>query len=328
MNVNILLTMLILFVLLYSNTRSDSLETVAKSGKWVVVSVKGRNGKNKKTDMKLMEKNINKINEILDYDNGYGKKRRGEKQNDSLLFIAPISGTTYEYRTKDSGIFRFKGDELSFFIKRASKHRHQTREEVQHFKKYGKLPESWATVSVDSAKNIVTTFLQETLKVDDFELFDSLNVRHISYGYLFSYSVRLGDFCGIRRHSVRINANTGEIRSYSSTNEHYSDFEPGYVPKISRDEALRILKSDSRFVGVNVDFRKNEPKIDKELDFEIAKVCLIPITMQHIQVSGKDGWVWRALLRIPDTTGILFDILIDSDTGDILYFDPGLGPRN
>ena len=103
----------------------------------------------------------------------------------------------------------------------------------------------------------------------------------------------------LRRSIIEINANDGQIVKFSG--EGLSDIDFNYVPKITKDQVLKIYSSEIQ-------------KLDAEIT--IDKVFLN-------KYSGKGGgrrWVWQIYgVRHDKDLGTAAMMFIDSETAEVVF---------
>jgi hypothetical protein len=162
-----------------------------------------------------------------------------------------------------------------------------------------KIPPSYCVITEQQAVERAQKVLNEIYGASEAAKFDSVSIDGIYQEYRVDFRVKpKNDISDSRCSHFNINANTGEIESY--TGDGLSDLDLSYVPTVPKSQALQMYLDECTRL---------------KADIVIKKVVLDKHTYK-----GLRRWVWTIYGRRKDKE--LFwaaAMFFDSETGEVLY---------
>jgi hypothetical protein len=179
--------------------------------------------------------------------------------------------------------------------------RNFTEEENEYYLNTNKIPPSYAAITeaqaIDRAKHLL-----KLIEGTESKKYDSVSVIPVgvcnAYNVIFRVKIR-NDIWDSRSARIVINANTGEIESFSGDGKR-EDVDFSYTPKIHKSQALQMYKDEIKLLGA---------------DISISKIAL-----DIYEIHGQKRWVWTIYGHRKDkelsTAAMMF---IDSETGEVFF---------
>ncbi len=306
---------IILSVCLFAFAGSKE-ETIYESSDAVVITKKGE-ANNVSADR--IARDLVAVRRIVNHKTVLQKKKMGS-DHDTIKLINRLS--TLDYITNKS-LVSVGEQGVNFFHRTIKKSRKRTKEEMKFYNETKKLPKSWAVVDTNIALGTARDFLEDAVRLDALEYYDSIEVANTDECYVFRFRVRQKrNICEHRVVTVWVNANAGYVEYFRVPNRAgYTDLEPEYAPKVTFEQAQQILIKYGEEIGKTIRF-ESMPEAEEATYDKVRAFCLKPKNTEDVLKENVEGWMWHAFIRREPS--ILFqknEVFIDSETGEILYSD-------
>jgi hypothetical protein len=177
--------------------------------------------------------------------------------------------------------------------------RNFTKEESEINKKTKKIPISYCTITEQQAVELARTVHNTIYGSNESSKFDSVSISGDYQSYIVVFRIKpKNDIWDSRSSHFKINANTGEIETY--TGDGIRDIEFTYIPQIAKSKVLQMYSDECLRLGANI---------------VINKVVLDKYTF-----NGERRWAWTIYgWRKDKKLSMAAAMFFDSETGEVLY---------
>jgi hypothetical protein len=197
-------------------------------------------------------------------------------------------------RITDCGIPRF----ISFD---APPSRNFTKEEYDYHNQTNKIPPSYATLTEEQAVTKAKSLIKLIEGAEESKKYDSVSITPVGVGnaYIVTFRVKIkNDIWDSRSADIVINANTGEIESFSGDGK-CGDVDFSYIPKIPKSQALQMYEDEIKRLGA---------------DISNSSIVLCPPGF-----NSQNKWEWNIYGNRKDKKlHLAAKMVIDSETGEVL----------
>jgi len=286
--------------------------TLAEHAKWNKIDIEKHSfyvdSTINKVSRDTIKKHLNIISSILDsckHKNTNTGKTIKSSSKDSIKIIRNRSRKFFKYQNKskkpsfNSAIVDSSGFLRGIYFPHESGSG-WTREELQTYLRTKKIPESYKKIDEKKAIAIAREFHRAVYGKKEDSKFDSVYVVTDQSKYFVRLKIKpRNNIMDTRRSVIAVNANTGQIVSFNC--EGLSDIDFNYVPKITKEQVLKMYKN--------------------AIDSLQAKIRIRKMGLnKYIGKNGERVWAWKIYGQREDkilyTSAMMF---IDSETGDILF---------